>query len=237
MTDLNAELHRRFGDRTVAGRPFLETFRECMVASGTTVAADKVLARAAKAAELAALLEGAATGGGAVAEAGVWRGFSARLMALVMARHRPQWRGEDLVLIDSFEGLSTPRPEDATDTADGPMVVRHATNFASGVEVVRNTLAGFPAVEIHAGWIPAVFSELPERRYRFVHLDTDLFEPTAASLAYFSRRMLPGGLIADDDYGSERFPGVRRAWDRFTQGANGRFEVRETGQCVWTAGD
>lgn len=234
--ELNAELDRRYGSLIVAGRPYLEVFRECMALSGTTVAPDKVLDRVERGHRLAVALDGVlSTGADGIAEAGVWRGFSTRLMAILVAHRRPGWQGEGLVLVDSFEGLSAPRIEDASPSPDGWVVARHTTNFASGEDIVRQTLSDFPNVAIHAGWIPPVLDTLAERTYCFVHLDTDLFEPTAACLAYFSSRMTPGGCIVDDDYGSDLFPGVRRAWDRFARAAPGRFEVLESGQCLWTA--
>ena len=236
---LNAEVRRRLGHLTCAGRPFLEVFRECMAVSGTTVAADKLVARAERGARLAERLDralGEGGGAGAIAEAGVWRGFSARLMALVAAHRRPGWRGDGLVLVDSFQGLSAARVEDAVLTPEGPMVTRHASNFESDVDVVHRTLDGFPEASIHAGWIPDAFAGIPERAYRFVHLDTVLYVPTSACLEYFSRRMVPGGVIVDDDYGSSRFPGVRRAWDGFVAAhPGGGFEALESGQCAWTA--
>ncbi len=234
--ELNAELDRRYGSILVAGQPYLDVFRNCIAASGTTVAPDKVLDRAERGYRLAEALDRVLSKDGeGFAEAGVWRGFSARLMALLVAHRRPGWRGKGLVLVDSFEGLSAPRVEDASPSPDGWVVARHTTNFASGEGIVRQTLSDFPDVAIHAGWIPPVLNTLSERTYCFVHLDTDLYEPTAACLAYFSSRMMPGGCIVDDDYGSGLFPGVRRAWDRFARGTPGRFEVLESGQCVWSA--
>lgn len=234
--DVSTELRRRYESRVIAGRPFLEVFRECLTTTGTTVGSSKAVDRAERALVLAELLDGVlAAGDGVIAEAGVWRGFSARLMALTIARRRPGWRGDGLMLIDSFEGLSASRIEDAIDTPSGPIVVRHANNFKTGVDVVRGALREFPEASIHAGWIPPVLATLPERVYCFVHLDTDLFEPAAACLDYFGTRMMPGGCIVDDDYGSERFPGVRRAWDRFVTRSPGRFQVLGSGQCVWAA--
>lgn len=230
-------MRRRYGTVSVAGLPYLDVYRDCMAASGTTVAPDKVLDRAERAYRLAGALDRVLSQGHGegVAEAGVWRGFSARLMALSIAHRRPGWKGDGLVLVDSFEGLSSPRIEDASATPDGLVVARHTTNFASGEDVVRATLSDFPETAIHAGWIPPVLGALRERTYCFVHLDTDLFEPTAACLAYFASRMVPGGCIVDDDYGSALFPGVRRAWDQFAHNAPGTFEELESGQCLWTA--
>jgi hypothetical protein len=80
------------------------------------------------------------------------------------------------------------------------------------MEEVRQALAEFPGVEYHPGWIPDSFRGLPERRYRFVHLDVDLYAPTLAALEYFLPRMARGGTIVCDDYG---WQGARLALDEF----------------------
>jgi hypothetical protein len=38
-----------------------------------------------------------------------------------------------------------------------------------------------PRVKIHKGWIPEVLAEAPECRWSLVHVDVDLYEPTAAA--------------------------------------------------------
>jgi hypothetical protein len=52
---------------------------------------------------------------------------------------------------------------------------------------------------------------LPESKYRLVHIDTDLYQPTVACLDYFGDRMSPGGVIVIDDYASRKCPGVPKA--------------------------
>lgn len=220
----------------VAGMGFEAAFAEGLRRSGTAVAPAKAGQRAAKARTLLAeLARTADLAPGAVAEAGVWRGLTAWLMCGAIAAGDPGWRGDGMVLVDSFQGLSPATGEDAVATADGPRVARHRDNFASSVELVREVLTDFPDVDIHAGWIPPVLAELPERRYRFVHLDTDLYEPTLACLEYFAPRMVAGGIILEDDHGSALFPGPRRAWDRFARTAPGDVRTLQTGQAVWRA--
>ncbi len=93
-------------------------------------------------------------------------------------------------------------------------------------------LAPFPGVSFHKGWIPAVFADLPETRWSFVHVDVDLYEPTYATLEYFYPRLVEGGVILCDDYGSAIFPGAQRAWHRFCDERDVRFVMLDTGQSV-----
>ena len=50
------------------------------------------------------------------------------------------------------------------------------------------------------------------------------------SLEYFLSRMAPGGVIVNDDYGSNFFPGARIAWDEIRARNGLAHEVFETGQ-------
>jgi O-methyltransferase len=65
-----------------------------------------------------------------------------------------------------------------------------------------------------------------------VHVDVDLYEPTRACLEYFYPRMAAGGIILCDDYGTPAFPGARRAWLEFCEGAKLGFIALPTGQSV-----
>jgi hypothetical protein len=91
-------------------------------------------------------------------------------------------------------------------------------------------LRDFPAAAIHQGWIPAVFGQLPETRWAFVHIDVDLHEPTRDCLEYFYPRLCDGGVIVCDDYVTPLFPGAQRAWDAFCEARDLPFLVLDTGQ-------
>jgi O-methyltransferase len=77
-----------------------------------------------------------------------------------------------------------------------------------------------------------VFEQLPGRRWAFVHIDVDLYEPTLASLEYFHPLLCEGGVIVCDDYMAPLFPGAQRAWDRFCNSRGVPFIVPDTGQSV-----
>ena len=52
-------------------------------------------------------------------------------------------------------------------------------------------------------------------KFSFVHIDVDLYEPTHDSLSFFYERLVPGGIIVCDDYGSEACPGAYKACNDF----------------------
>jgi hypothetical protein len=69
-----------------------------------------------------------------------------------------------------------------------------------------------------AGLFADTLRTLPERRYDFVHVDCDLYEPHLECLEYFYPRMRPGGIVFFDDYHSVEFPMAKGAIDVFMSG-------------------
>jgi hypothetical protein len=164
---------------------------------------------------LVSLAEQCARLEGDLAECGCWRGLSSYLVCSTLRRLDPSMTGRGYHVFDSFEGLSQPGELDGGAGSAG--------QFAISLEEVRRNLAAFPDIAYHPGWLPASLAGLPERRYRFVHVDVDLFEPTDGAIRYFVPRLVSGGLLVCDDY---NWPGARKAIDDY---------VRETGvSCTTT---
>jgi Macrocin-O-methyltransferase (TylF) len=147
---------------------------------------------------------------GDVAECGVYNGAS----ACFLARHIVAGQlGKRLCLFDSFQGLSAPADIDGD--------YWHAGALASEVDVVKAALAllgPVPFVEFYKGWIPDRFPEVADRRFCFVHIDVDLYQPTLDSISFFYPRLESGGMILLDDYGFQSSPGVTAAVDEFMSG-------------------
>lgn len=166
---------------------------------------------------------------GYTAEAGVYRGLGSFLFCHYLRREMACFNGESHYMIDSYEGLSTPVEK------DGAFPARRFEEGAfkeTSVELVRNTLRDFPSVNIIQGWIPAVFNELPEQQYRFVHVDVDIYEPTLASFRYFYPRLSPGGIIVCDDFGpwpEKKWPGCLRAVNEFANEIGQVYAQLDTG--------
>jgi predicted O-methyltransferase YrrM len=160
---------------------------------------------------------------GALAECGTYQGAS----AYFMAREAP---GVPLYLFDSFEGLSAP---DATDrrVAEDHLPWQ-AGDMRSTEETLRGTLAEFDNVHILKGWIPERFPEVANERFRLLHIDVDLYQPTLDTLKFYYPRMNPGGVIVMDDYGSTLCPGAHRAVTEFMGDKMERVIHLPTGQGI-----
>jgi len=139
---------------------------------------------------------------GEMAEVGVYRGGSARVICEVKGA-RP------LHLFDTFEGM--PEVNQSID--------RYRTGSFAGTseEEVRRYLAAFPNVATHKGRFPDSAAGLagPASRFCFVNLDVDIHRSTADALAFFYPRMSRGGIVLSHDYGFTRCPGVKKAFDEF----------------------
>lgn len=135
-----------------------------------------------------------------IAEVGVYRGGSARLIAELKGERK-------LFLFDTFAGL----PElHAFDTSNEFFKGQfEETSFES----VSHLLAPFSHVEIYRGMFPETAGPIENEVFSFVHLDVDLYQSTHDSLELFYPRLKKGGIIITHDYINA--DGVRKAFDDF----------------------
>ena len=83
--------------------------------------------------------------------------------------------------------------------------------LSSDISNAKNYLNKFNNVDLLKGWVPDVFSLLPELQYSLVHIDVDLYAPTKQSIEYFWDRLLPDGVLICDDFGSSKTVGAKKA--------------------------
>lgn len=170
---------------------------------------------------------------GDVVECGCFMGLSSYLMCRYLQLADESYVGGGFHVFDSFEGLSEPTGPDLrfedTDDVAGLSAMSRPGAFAAPLDHLRRALTPFPAVEIHPGWLPASLEDQPERQYRFVHVDVDLFEPTKGALEYFVPRLVRGGCIVSDDF---RWPGARQAISTFADLNGLPLEVNAMGQAT-----
>jgi len=148
---------------------------------------------------------------GDVCEAGCFRGLSAFQIA-----HYLKHRKEKVIfhIFDSFEGLSGLQEADmARDRNQN--IVELRKQFACPMETVIENLKEFEFIKYYKGWIPDRFNEVADRRFSFVHIDVDLYQPIHDSIEFFYPRLLKNGIILFDDYGYTQFPGAKKAVDEF----------------------
>jgi hypothetical protein len=133
---------------------------------------------------------------GEMAEVGVFRGGSARLMCEVKGSRA-------LHLFDTFAGLPDASQWDSKFQKGG---------FSSSLDQVRGYLEHFPGVHFHPGLFPETARGLEQLTFSFVHLDVDLYQSTVSGLEWFYPRMNPGAVLISHDYDAD---GVRKAFDEF----------------------
>ncbi len=173
---------------------------------------------------------------GAFVECGTWKGGAVGLMALANLRHGKARR--ILHLFDSFEGI--PEPDAAVDGSlaveqvrsvqggvDGRLVAVQGLyeKFAGSVGTLEDNRRllekeiGYPAefIRYHRGWfqetVPADAGAIGS--IAILRLDGDWYASTKVCLDHLYPRVVPGGFVIVDDYGT--YEGCRKAVDEYRE--------------------
>lgn len=148
------------------------------------------------------------------AEAGIYAGMSVFYVA--------EFCNKDFIAIDSFKGLSKPGEHDTDYFKEFDLAVDKS--------YAEKTLAKYKNVKIYDGWIPEILNHLPELEYSYVNIDVDLYEPTKNSIEYFWNRLVRGGVMILDDFGSQKTLGAKKAALELLP-TQKKLEL-DTGQCI-----
>ena len=149
------------------------------------------------------------------AECGCWWGHSTWVLSKLV-----QNSGQHINfhVFDSFEGgLSDVGAEDknlAKNLTQKEIGIEKRL-FSSDESFVRNNLKEFKFVKFYKGWIPDRFKEVENKKFQFVHIDVDLYQPTFDSIEFFFPRLVEGGVIVCDDYNICQFGGCKEAIDNY----------------------
>lgn len=163
---------------------------------------------------------------GALVECGVFKGASLTRFAM--------WRelfgtaaARPIVGFDTFGAF--PGSTFAPDAPHIERFVRDAGDQSIGVSQLREVLARKRIdafVDLVEGdileTVPRYVKEHPELRIALLNLDTDIYEPSAVVLEHLYPRLVPGGVLILDDYGT--FPGETKAVDEYFAGRGVRIE-------------
>ncbi len=156
---------------------------------------------------------------GEVLEFGVYKGASmAKLLTFRAILETESSRG--IIGFDAFGKF----PQSGVESADDRDFIDQFE--AEGGEGFRRSeiegyldTKGFGNYELLAGdvrsTLPGLLRDRPELRVSLLHLDLDVYEPTAEVLRMLENRLVPGALIMVDDYAS--VGGATLAVDEFCQ--------------------
>ena len=176
---------------------------------------------------------------GHIVECGSWKGLSSFLMCHYLQKDKHSFMGENYHIVDSFEGLSTSTEEDIINRdlilkgmQRNGKIFKEAGAYSGDKESVQQLLSSYPNIQYHKGWIPDVFNGMKKHKYKFAHIDLDIYEPISHTLNYLYPLMVPGGIIVCDDYGSMFWPGAQKAVDEFCKQKNIRVITLSSGQAI-----
>ena len=142
---------------------------------------------------------------GAVAELGVYKGFFARCINLLLPHRK-------LYLFDSFSGF----PQE-----DCVIEAFQAAHQNTAIDKVLAIMPHPEQITVKPGFFPDSLEGL-EDRFCLVSLDVDFSRTTLEGLRYFWPRMEKGGYLMLHDWGSPKLPGVAQALAQFEQEIGGK---------------
>jgi O-methyltransferase len=157
-------------------------------------------------------------------ECGVWKGGSSMIAALAFLRLGDKLR--HLYLYDTYEGMPNVGKDDA-DLGAGQFQLLmnlstglrggHAGVFYASLEEVRRNMqsTGYPAdkVLLVKGLVEQTIPAQAPEQISLLHLDSDLYQSTYHELTHLYPRLVKGGVLIIDDYGS--WKGSRKATDQY----------------------
>ena len=143
---------------------------------------------------------------GAVAEAGVYKGNTARYINAFFPDRK-------LYLFDTFNGFNI---KDQSFDDESELYNMKIDFSNTSIETVMKKLIYPQNCVIREGHFPES-AEGIEEQFCFVRLDMDLYKPTKLGLEYFYPKMVKGGYICIHDCRSKNFDGARKAVMDFCQ--------------------
>ncbi len=155
---------------------------------------------------------------GDVAEIGVYKGGTAKLISKTVAKNN-----KTVHLFDTFSGM----PE--TDTTKD---LHKEGDFSdASLDSVKSYLNDCSNVCFYEGLFPDTAAPVSDLQFCFVHIDVDIYKSVMDCCKFFYPRMVSGGIMIFDDYGFKTCPGAKKAVDEFFSDKP-EFPCRlSTGQC------
>jgi len=139
-------------------------------------------------------------------EIGCWRGGAGCLIA---SRARLDAQGATMFLCDTFTGVVKAGGQDSVYVGG-----EHADADAATVRRLVDAM-GLTNVELLIGIFPDdTGAQVADRRFRFAHIDVDVFEGARDSFTWLFPRLCVGAIVVFDDYGSSTTDGIRTFIDQ-----------------------
>ena len=139
---------------------------------------------------------------GDIAEIGVYKGGTARLLAKTL-----ESKNKNLHFFDTFSGM---RPSDPNKD------VHKEGDFSdTSLEKVQMYLHDCKNISFYKGYFPMTAGPIEKKTFCLVHIDVDIYQSVIDCCEFFYPRMEKSGIMIFDDYGFVSCPGAKMAVDEF----------------------
>jgi len=157
---------------------------------------------------------------GEVAEVGVYRGGSAKLLAKIF-----EPIDKVIHLFDTFTGMP---PSDSCKD-----IYREGDFNKTTLEEVRDFLSDCKNVRLYPGFFPKSAPDcLMSEKFCLVHIDVDIYHSIKDCCEFFYPKLEKSAIMIFDDYGFPLCPGARLAVDEFFRDKQEKPLYLPTGQCI-----
>ena len=140
---------------------------------------------------------------GDVAEVGVYKGRTAKVLALASRE-----RGKEVRLFDTFSGMPDTDPRRDN--------FYHKGAFSdTSLSQVETFLSDCDNVTMYPGFFPETSAPVSDKTFSFVHVDADIYRSVLDCCRFFYPRMARNGIMIFDDPGFSDCRGAKIAVDEF----------------------
>jgi len=154
---------------------------------------------------------------GDMAEVGVYKGGSAKIIAGACPEKKKHF-------FDTFTGIPGNTPE---------VDFYKKGDFAgTSLDSVKSFLEDCQNVYFYSGCFPGSAQALSGKNFCFVHVDVDVYESVRGCLEFFYPKMSRGGVMLFDDWQWKGCPGVKKAVEGFLKDKPEKPVVTASFQCA-----
>ena len=139
---------------------------------------------------------------GDIVECGVWNGGSAAVMGLSNIEGTHKYRNRTIWLFDSFQGLPPPTEQDGEEERANYFEGWGKGDVGKTKQVFARLGVPLDHVRIIPGWFDATLRTAPVDSIAILHIDADWYESVKLVLDLFYDKVVPGGFIILNDYGT-----------------------------------
>lgn len=149
---------------------------------------------------------------GDIAEIGVYRGGTARIIAEVFNQKEKcsevcSTLLKKIHLFDTFSGMPP---------SDSEKDFHKEGDFSdTSLDLVKNSLIEFDNIHFYKGIFPETAEPIMDTSFCLVHIDVDIYKSVLDCCDFFYPRMVQGGIMIFDDYGFLSCPGAKEAVDTY----------------------